>query len=234
MPDISVIVPAYNEEKYIFDCLSSVFVWKTDRSFEVIVVDNNSEDTTAEIASKFNVKLVLEKKPGASAARNTGASLAKSEILYFLDADCRLLPGVLGKILEAFDTHPDVTIVAGPPIYDRDGFLPYLITDKLQYFYFYMRIFKVITKVDLFPGGGFAIKKDVFEKVGGFDETIDSQEIVLPDDLDLAIRLKKAGLNKLLFDKKYKFYSSFRRVKRAPIRHSFVRFLSTVQMLLRG
>ena len=231
MPDISIIIPAYNEEEFIHDCLSSVFEQRTNKEVEVIVVDNNSKDATGKTASKFGVKLILEKKPGATAARNTGARFARSNILYFLDADCRLLPGFLDKLFLAFKNQPAFNIVAGPYVYDRDGFLPLFGTNSLSYFYLHHWLFKAITGISYFPAGNFAIKKNVFWQVGGFDEKINNQEIVLADDLDLAIRLNKAGLNKVLYEKKYKVYSALRGVKKFPVKYRLVRLLSAIRIL---
>lgn len=230
MPDISIIVPTYNEERYIFDCLSSILTQKTKRRYEVIVVDNNSKDATKEIVAKFDVRLVWESKPGASAARNTGAKLARANILYFVDADCRLPQGQIEKIYQAF-IDKKVNVVAGPYIYDMDGFIPHLVTGNMKYFYLYHSLIRLIFGINTFPGGNFAIRKDLFQKVHGFDETICNQEIVLPDDLDLAIKLHNWGINDVLFDNKYKIYSSFRRVKKSPIKHTLIRFFATMSML---
>jgi glycosyltransferase involved in cell wall biosynthesis len=81
---LSVIIPAFNEEKFLPRCLESLKNQKF-KDFEIIVVDNNSTDKTAEIAKKFNVILVSEKSQGVAYARNKGAEIAKGEILIFND-----------------------------------------------------------------------------------------------------------------------------------------------------
>jgi glycosyltransferase involved in cell wall biosynthesis len=86
MPLISVIIPAFNEEKFLGNCLFSLKN-QDFNDFEIIVVDNNSRDKTSKIAKKFGVKLVSEKNQGAALARNRGAKEAKGEILAFTDAD---------------------------------------------------------------------------------------------------------------------------------------------------
>jgi len=227
-PEISIIIPAYNEEKFLHACLSSIFDQKTKRKFEVIVVDNDSKDATREIASKFDVRLITETKPGASVTRNKGAKQAKADIIYFVDADCRLLQGGLDNICRAFQDTPSLQLVAGPYVYDQDGWFPYFATETLQYFSVYLKMIKVVFGLNHFSGGNFAIKKDIFFKVNGFDETICDQEIILPDDLDLAIRLYKSGYKEVMISRKFKIYSSFRRVKRSPIKHTLVRFFSAL------
>lgn len=233
-PVLSIIIPAYNEEKYINACLTSIFHQKWDQPFEVIVVDNNSHDKTAEITLAWKkVKLVTEIRPGATVARNRGATEAQADILYFLDADCRLFPEVLEKMAKVFVHNSSCQLVSGPYIYDDGGFLPKLATDTLCYFSLFHFIVKLCSGVSQFPGGNFAIRKELFDRVGGFDETICNQEIILPDDLDLAIRLQKGQKLNMLFSRKFAVYSSFRRVKRSPIKDTLVRFFATVKMLVR-
>lgn len=73
---LSVVIPAYNEEELIGNCLNALVAQKTTEEFEVIVVDNNSRDKTAEIAekykSKLNLKILLQKEKGRGAARQKG------------------------------------------------------------------------------------------------------------------------------------------------------------------
>ncbi|MCX6730873.1 MAG: glycosyltransferase family A protein [Candidatus Roizmanbacteria bacterium] len=234
-PSISIIIPAYNEENYLHECLVSVFKQDPLFSYEVIVVDNNSKDRTYEVASTWKekgIQLVSELRPGATIARNTGARVARAEILYFLDADCRLPPDALKKIMNVFTNNTSCQLVSGPYIYDRDGFIPKLATDTFHYFSLYHHVIKLLFGIYQFPGGNFAIKKKSFDTVGGFDETICNQEIILPDDLDLALRLQKDHTFNVLFKREYAVSSSFRRVKKSPIKHTLVRFFATLKLLL--
>jgi len=93
--DCSVIIPAFNAEKYISNCLDSVFAQHTDYRFEVIVIDDGSTDKTSEIVSSGypEVRLFTKKNGGPGSARNLGVELALSDIIIFLDADDRMLPG---------------------------------------------------------------------------------------------------------------------------------------------
>ena len=90
-PKVSVIVPAYNAEKYLERCLNSIAV-QTMQDFEVIVVDDGSQDMTAAIAKQFSVKdkrfkLVQKQNGGVSSARNKGLGLACGSWICFVDAD---------------------------------------------------------------------------------------------------------------------------------------------------
>ena len=83
---ISVIVPAYNEEKYLAKTLKTLRN-QTFKDYELIVVDNNSKDRTNEIAKKFADRVVVEKKKGYHNATRRGAKEAKAPIICFCDAD---------------------------------------------------------------------------------------------------------------------------------------------------
>jgi len=91
--DLSLIIPAYNEEKLIAKTLASVmmskkyFERKTGKSMEVILVDNNSYDNTVKIAEKYDIKIVSENQHNIAVVRNTGAKNASGRVLCFLDAD---------------------------------------------------------------------------------------------------------------------------------------------------
>ena len=84
---ISVVVPAYNEEKQIEKCLDSLVNQSTTQKFEVIIIDNNSNDKTAEIAKKYekilNLKIFMQKIKGRGAARQKGFYQANGEIILW-------------------------------------------------------------------------------------------------------------------------------------------------------
>ena len=88
--DASVIVPACNEEKRIAECLQSLLCQETGKSFEVILADDGSADSTIEIAKSLgkNVRILKQRHRGPAAARNLGARNAKGDVLVFVDADC--------------------------------------------------------------------------------------------------------------------------------------------------
>lgn len=114
MMKISVVIPAYNAEKFIGLCLESIS--KVDYpSFEVIVIDDCSRDKTAEIVKNFPVKLIkLEKNVGAATARNIGVKYATGEIIFFIDADCVVDKDWIKTLLKNFK---DKQIVGAQGIY---------------------------------------------------------------------------------------------------------------------
>ena len=107
LPDYSIIIPAFNEAAYLNGTLASVKDAQSSlahRTGEVIVVDNNSTDNTAQIAKSFGATVVFEPINQISRARNCGARAAKGKYLIFLDADTILSQQLLGKTLELLDS----------------------------------------------------------------------------------------------------------------------------------
>jgi glycosyltransferase involved in cell wall biosynthesis len=105
---ISVIIPCYNCEKYLHRAIESVLL-QTYSSYEIILVNNNSTDGTADILDDYKkknpgiIKILNEKKPGASAARNKGLSEASGEWIQFLDADDELMKDKFERQLKILD-----------------------------------------------------------------------------------------------------------------------------------
>src|SRR6185295_7087174 len=102
---LSVVVPAFNEEIYLPDTLSSLRDSASicRRAVELIVVDNASADRTADIARSCGAKLVYEALRNISKVRNTGANSAHGDVLVFVDADTIVPPHFLSRIAEAMD-----------------------------------------------------------------------------------------------------------------------------------
>lgn len=103
---ISVIIPCYNMEEYLADCIESVL---ENNPEEVILVDDGSTDNSLNIAKQYSIKVISQVNKGLSSARNTGIMNATGEYCLFLDADDILMPYALEKIQEAIDkTNADI------------------------------------------------------------------------------------------------------------------------------
>ncbi len=101
---ISVIIPVYNVEKYLRECIDSVLN-QSYTSYEVILVDDGSTDSSGEICDEYvekynNITVLHKSNGGLSSARNKGFELSKGEYVYFLDSDDYLAPDALGKLIE--------------------------------------------------------------------------------------------------------------------------------------
>ena len=94
-PLVSVVIPCYNQARFLGDAIRSVHQ-QTCRDVEVIVVNDGSTDETAEVAAQFpDVRVITQDNRGLSAARNAGLAHSRGELIVFLDADDRLLPGAI-------------------------------------------------------------------------------------------------------------------------------------------
>lgn len=204
-PKISVVIPAYNEEEFLAKTLESLKN-QDFREFEIIVVDNNSTDKTAEIAKIFGAKVIFEPKRGVGPARQRGFLAAKGEIVATTDADTILPKNWLSKIFEEFEK--DSKLVAfGGLCHLYSGPILVRVLSKIFLVYFGGILWKIRTLITgncYLIGSNLAVRKSAFLKIGGFNENLKSQE-----DGDLAERIKKIG--KVKFDPKFLVLTSGRR-----------------------
>ena len=107
MPKFSIIIPVYNVEKYIDNCLKSIMN-QTFKDYEIIVVNDGTKDNSMDIVKKYDVTIVEQKNQGLSAARNTGVNHATGEYLIFLDSDDSWNKDLLKEINKSLKNKPDV------------------------------------------------------------------------------------------------------------------------------
>lgn len=174
-PLVSIIIPAYNSEKFIEKCLQSV-KRQTYKNIEVIVVDNNSTDRTKKIAKKYADK-VLNKGPERAAQVNCGAENAKGEYLYRVDSDFVLEPKVVEQCIEKCEKE------------NLNGIAVHNTSAEGLGFWAEVRKFERNTYLndDLIVAVRFFTKK-AWKKIGGFDETLYG-----PEDYDFHNRFVEAG-----------------------------------------
>lgn len=110
--DLSIIVPVYNVEDTLKQCLDSCLSQKTKYSFEVIAINDGSPDNSGKILEEYadeRLKIITQKNQGFSGARNTGIRARQGKYVFFLDSDDYLLPGAIECLLDAaFKNHADV------------------------------------------------------------------------------------------------------------------------------
>lgn len=110
---LSIVIPAYNEERYIGACLDSIAA-QSLKPLEVLVVDNNSTDNTVQIARKYPfVKILHEKRQHQVFAQAAGFNTSKADILGRIDADSILPPDWTKKVIKAFEADPRLVAVTG-------------------------------------------------------------------------------------------------------------------------
>src|SRR5205823_6424932 len=110
---VSVIIPCYNQAHFLHEAIESVLA-QTYSNREIIVVNDGSTDSTAEVAGRYSaVRHIYQENAGPSAARNTGLKQTSGEYLVFLDADDRLLPEALEVGVNCLREHPECAFASG-------------------------------------------------------------------------------------------------------------------------
>lgn len=193
---ISVVIPAYNEEKLIKRCLDAFVNQKTTNNFEVILVNNNSTDKTVDIAktykNKFNLKIIFEKVKGRGAARKKGFEEASGDIILSTDSDTLLPSDWIVRLSNHLEKSNAVAVSGTCKIVDCDWFTNILF-NLLQPLS--MRLYKFIFGHYWLSGFSFAIYKDIYKRSGGFNSKLDVQE-----DIELSFRVSKIGKIKFISD----------------------------------
>ncbi|MHB1663655.1 MAG: glycosyltransferase [bacterium] len=176
---VSVIITTKNEEKNIGVCLESIKSQSYD-NIEIIVVDNNSNDKTKEIATKFT-GLIYDKGPERSAQRNYGVSISKGEFILYIDADMIFAQYVIESCVNEFKSDPLLVGLYIPEIILGNGL--FCKTRRFE------RSFYNATPIDAIR----FVKKDIFMKAKGFDESFSG-----PEDWDFNRKVSDLGELKLL------------------------------------
>jgi glycosyltransferase involved in cell wall biosynthesis len=200
---ISVVIPTFNEEENIAQCLVSLSHQTVPRNeYEIIVVDGGSKDATCEIAKKYADQVFTQTSKKVGGARNDGVKAAKGGIIATTDADCILPPNWIGRIAENFK-NPGVVQVYGPVYPIEEGIgnqFSLFLANTFSRIGYYSRTFYYTL------GCNTAFRKDAFVKAGMY-RCIDAG-----DDLEIAMRLKDEG--SICFDNGLKVGFSMRRYQK--------------------
>lgn len=136
---ISVIIPVYNVEKYIGNCISSILNQNVNDFLEIILIDDGSSDDSLSVIKEFernykNIKVIAQSNKGVSAARNVGMKNAEGKYVYFVDSDDFLEPHSLVKVVELLNKNPiDVLLFKYSKVnesYEAEHFKDYYIYDN--------------------------------------------------------------------------------------------------------
>jgi len=177
---LSVVIPAYNEEKYLTETLEAVrLALGSIPEAEIIVVDNESTDATREIASAQGAKIVDEDEHNIGRVRNTGSLAAAGEVLVFLDADTLVVSGVFEKIIAAMS---DPRCVGGSVAVEYEA------PRRRQLFMrWFMRLWTFLGRLTKMRQGALQFCRfEVFRELGGYDTTI-----YVGEDIEFHWRLDK-------------------------------------------
>jgi cellulose synthase/poly-beta-1,6-N-acetylglucosamine synthase-like glycosyltransferase len=188
---ISVVVPAWNEEKTIYKTFYSLSRQQTKVPFEVVLVDNNCTDNTVNIVKSFNqsitnLRVIYEKTQGIGAARNSGFYSAISELIASTDADTIVPENWISKIYGRFWDDKNLAALVGIFSFFSKGDIFNSATRYIEITTDYLH--KLMIGSFAFRGANFAIRKTFWEEAGGFNPKISALE-----DVELSLRVGEIG-----------------------------------------
>ena len=195
-PEVSVVIPAYNEEKEILNAVLSISSNNTSRSVEIIVVNNNSTDATESLVRESGVTCVNETKKGVTAARTAGLLAAKGKYVINADADSIYPPGWVNAMIAPLEKFENVAIA-----YGRFAFLPGPDTARFTYFLYenmadMLRWYKKKFKEEAMNvyGCNSAFRREQCLQVNAYDHPPGTNE-----DGWLAVKLRDKGFGRLYY-----------------------------------
>jgi GT2 family glycosyltransferase len=199
-PEVSIIIPVYNQSQFTLRCLSSIQQHSSNVTYEVVVVDDHSSDNTAELMRQVSglTYLRAERNAGFVASCNRGAMSARGKYLLFLNNDTTVTPGWLDNLLATYSYEPKAGLVGSKLIYpdgrlqeaggiiwrDGSGWNRGKYEDPSLPKYNYLR------EVDYCSAASVMIPKSLFEKVGRFDQKYSPAYY---EDTDLAFKVAQSG-----------------------------------------
>jgi len=215
---VSVVIPAYNEEVFIGRCLGAM-IGQSVPADEIIVVDNNSKDRTAEIAKRFHVKIIKEKVQGMIPARNRGFDEAKYNIMARCDADV-IVPNNWIELIKKNFRNKDIDALSGPVAYTDSP----LISSSPIPSRVYLESLRLLSKGNRYlVGPNMIITKNIWKRVRDF---VNPDDTIVHEDLDLSLKIINDG-GKIGYDAKLIVSSSARRIVGKP-RSFFIEYPARV------
>lgn len=220
---VSFVIPAFNEERYLSDCLQSILRETAEMgdAVEIIVVNNGSTDRTREVALRVpGVRVVDEPRKGLPYARQAGFLASTGELIANVDADSRLPEGWLTTVLQGFAQDRSLAALSGPLVYyDLSPRERLLVRGFYGIAWLMYALNRYVLRVgSMVQGGNFVVARPALERIGGFNVAI----TFYGEDTDLARRLHEVG--RVLFTFDLKMFSSARRLKKEGILRMALRY----------
>ena len=214
-PKVSVIIPVYNEEKYILKTLNAIN-FQSYSNFEVVVVNNASTDASDEIINHFIQKnsssipflYKIEYKQGTNYARECGRNIASGEIIALLDADCIPSYNWISNGVKKLQKKEVIAATGAYFYYDASWLLRvFSLASQLTIFKIVNNIIQYRKRGAILIGGNAFIKTELLDLIGGFNTNL----TFYGDDIDMAVKLSKLG--KLSYSYNLTLKTSSRRYK---------------------
>ena len=211
--DISIIIVSYNVKEYIVSCIQSIYKHsKSNHSFEIIVVDNDSKDETVDALVKNFPSITLIKNmhnAGFSVGINNGFKKCNGKYILVLNPDTMFVEDTLDMLINAAKNQKDLGAI-GPALINENGTRqqsfwknPSLVSTLLSIFHldflnykrnYENKNFEGFTMVETISGAAFFLKRDIFKELNGLNE-----KLFWMEDIDFSIRLNKAGYKTYYF-----------------------------------
>jgi glycosyltransferase involved in cell wall biosynthesis len=218
---VSVIVPAYNEEKYIRTCLEAL-IHQDEKPDEIVVVDNNCTDHTAQIAQEFPITILKEEKQGMISARNAGFNHADGDIIARCDADVIVPVDWIKKIKNNFEDET-IDALTGPAcFYDL-----FLANKTIVPFLLYHYALRLFLGHHVLAGPNMIVSKQIWNKI---KQEVCRDGSIVHEDIDLSLHIQKYG--RIRFDPNLVVKVSGRRIKYNPFSF-FIEYPSRLIQTLR-
>jgi len=184
-PDVSVIIPVRNGASYLRDSLQAL-ARSRGVTWEAVVVSDASTDESSEIAEELGCRVIrLPVRRGAAHARNVGAAASSAPILVFIDADVRVRPDTIAGLYDELQRDSSLAAVFGS--YDAEPTHPGLLSQYRNLLHHHVHQGGRAEAATFWTGCG-AIRREAFERIGGFDTSFHAME-----DIDLGVRLRAQG-----------------------------------------
>ena len=194
IPQISFVVPAYNEEKQLPACIAAIRaeLARTPCEAELIVVNNASTDGTGALAATMpGIRVVDQPIKGLVAARSAGFTATRGALVANIDADTLLPPGWLARVLAEFGRDPKLVALSGP--YDYHDVSPRVRWTARAFYGVAYGVYVVNRRVlgvgSMVQGGNFVVRRQSLEQAGGFDMRF----TFYGEDTDIARRMSRVG-----------------------------------------
>lgn len=213
-PKVSVLIPAYNEEKYIGTAIQ--YIMNQDYpNFEVIVINNASTDNTASVVQQFKdsnpkhpINLVYEGRKGTQFAREAGRMQALGEIIAMMDADCLPSKTWLTKGVQLLDYTKNVAVTGPYDYYDSSLRIRFFtLISQICFFKPMNFLVQMAKRGAIIIGGNAFIRSEVLKKCGGYNTDLS----FYGDDVDIA--LKASAFGKVVYSNRLIMKTSSRRFK---------------------
>jgi len=188
---VSIIIPAFNAASRIGNCLAAVLEQAKGHDAEVLVIDDGSTDSSADVIRRFpEVRLITQPNAGPAAARNRGVTDATGEVILYTDDDCIPAPGWLEAMLRPF-ADPDVIGAKGAYRTRQASVIARFVQIEYEDRYRRMKAQPSIDFVDTYSA---AFRRESFVEMGGFDTSF---RVACAEDAELSYRMSSRG--KMIF-----------------------------------